>query len=102
MSSMPTSITELAQRWSQLLQELTDENNEQIAYQMVGILVCNNELWMKWYESGKEPLVNAIFDNVADLELPDGINVADDAERQVRWRQVRTSAKILEQKYLNS
>jgi len=97
---MPASIQELTLRWLQLVHDLTEENNEQIAYQMVGALVCVDALWTEWYESSKEPAINIIFDNVADLELPNGINVEDDADRSARWEQVKASVHLLEKKYL--
>jgi hypothetical protein len=96
----PTTITELVSQWSQLLTEITDENNEQIAYKMTGALAGNDTLWDEWYDSGKEPVIPRVFDNVADLEVPDGHLVKDEADRKARWGQVSSDVSELKKKYL--
>ena len=41
-----------------------------------------------------------VFDSVADLELPDGINVKNKTERQKRWNLVKAQVADLSKKYL--
>jgi hypothetical protein len=95
----PTTITELVHQWSQLVAELSNENNEQIAYKMVGLLAGNDALWNAWYASNKEPNIRQVFDNVADLEVPNGHLVKDNADRKARWRLVKACMAKLEKKY---
>lgn len=98
----PATIQELAREWVELLASLTAENNEEVACKMVGIFAGNDYLWDEWYASGKEPNVQAVFDNVADLEVPDGHLVKDAADRKKRWKIVKDSVTVLEKKYLRS
>ena len=94
------TITELVKQWSQLLTERSAENDRHIAGKMVGTLASNDALWSEWYASGKEPNVTRVFDDVADLELPDGHGVKGKADRIARWEQVRYHVSELENKYL--
>jgi hypothetical protein len=96
----PSTIAELAQQWSRLVAELTDENNEQLAYKMVGLLAGNDALWDEWYASNKEPTISQVFDTVADLEVPNGHLVKDDADRKAKWQHVKACITALEKKYL--
>lgn len=98
--AQPTTIKELVSQWSELLAKHTDNNNEQIAYEMVGALAGNDALWDAWYANGKEPNVAKIFDQVADLEVPDGHLVKDAADRKARWQQVDSYVFELQKNYL--
>ena len=96
----PNTIDELIILWKEKLAELTRDNNEQIAYYIVGALTGNDALWDEWYASGKELNIQNVFNNAADLELPDGINVGDEDERERRWKFVEACVNELEDTYL--
>jgi hypothetical protein len=98
---LPTTIEELVGRWVVLMNSLNDKNDQKVAYDMVGSFGGGSNLWFEWYENdnNKEPLVVKVFDNVADLELPDGINIKNKAERKKRWELVKGWVSELEKKY---
>lgn len=93
----PTTIEELVDQWVTLIASLNEENNEQVAYAMVGGFAGG--IWGEWYECKKEPLILKVIDNAADLELPDGITIKTAAERNKRWKLVKTWVAELEKKY---
>lgn len=97
---IPTTLEELLLLWKRKLEELTHDNNEQIASDMLGSLAASSSLWGEWYDSGKEANIRRVIDNTADLELPNGIKIKDAEERERKWKIVKACLTELENKYL--
>jgi len=95
------TIQELVEAWQKLVQGLADGNDEDIAAKLVGQLVANDELWFKYYESDQfDGDMQVIFDHAADLEMPNGITIADDQERAKAWNEIKIALATLNKRYL--
>ena len=95
----PITIEDLISRWIDLINSLNDDNDEQVAYDMVGAF-GGSKLFEEYKNEDKDPSIMEVFDSVADLELPDGINVKNKTERQKRWNLVKAQVADLSKKYL--
>lgn len=87
------TIQDIIKYWRECLAD-TKSSDVQIAYNMTRVV--SSDLWELYYKNGQgDKDFIAIFDNVADLEIPQG----DEAWRKAGWDNVETHLKSLEGKY---
>ncbi len=82
-----------------LIASLNDDNNEQVAYDMVGAL-GGSKLFEHIKDEVKYSTIMEVFDSVADLELPNGVLIKNSQERHQRWKLVESMITDLSNKYL--
>lgn len=81
----PKTLRALVDVWKSHLSELTSENAEKVAYEMVNVIVVNERLG-EWENND---LVEEVFELVGDLELPIAHSAYTVEERPQLWERVK-------------
>lgn len=98
--SQPQSEQEVVVAWKEQLVSLEEtEDDQQVAYNMVGVLAANDWWWDEVVGADRQDtLMEEVFELVADLETPR----VPAAKRKEMWTRVNQAVAELEEKYIES